>query len=144
MHMELGSESESLPCHSLSVVSCWRPLKLLNDAVNKFGTHAEEQPLKDTFIVTCTWFCSLTYVTIPNERHVGYNLGAFVLQNRVPPGPPLSRCKSLVCLIMPRHPSSRISRCPAALDSACHIGKGWAMGPCCSTQRNVCEGIILL
>ena len=70
MHMELGSEFESLPRHSLSVVSCWRPLKLLNDAVNKFGTQAKAQPLRDSFIINCTLFCSLTYIT-SDERHVG-------------------------------------------------------------------------
>ena len=52
------------------VQRCWRPLKLLNDAVNKFSAHAKAQPLRDSLIINCTWFCSLTYVTFPNKRHV--------------------------------------------------------------------------
>ena len=38
--------------------------------------------------------------------------------NRVPPGPLLSKCKSLVGFVIPRPPPSRIPCCPAALDAA--------------------------
>ena len=50
----------------------------------------------------------------------------------MPPGPTLSKYKSLVCFVLPHSPSFRISRCPGVLDevgedvgkreSSCSVG----------------------
>ena len=42
--------------------TCWRPLKLLKDAINKFGACAKAQPRSNSCIITCSRFCSLTYI----------------------------------------------------------------------------------